>query len=378
MYWKKIVLPIVILALGYAGMEVIAASGSEDEEKEQVDTRPLVALSTLQPENYAVTLSSYGEVAPLETTNLSAQVAGEVVWWNPDFIPGGLVKRGEILFTIEKDAYEAALYQAEAALSSARAQLIQEQAQADVAKREAANMPDSRVSDLYLRKPQLLSAQAALKSAEAQLRIAKRDLANCDIRAPYDALVTARNIGTGDFVTTGTIAATLNNVEYAEISFPVAGFDQSYLPASVKGIEATVSIDDRHINAVLHRDLGTVDKATRMSYLVARITDPYGIHNPKNTIKFGSFATVSFEGITLEQVYKIPQELVNNNQVWLLSDDNTLNAKSVSVIRDEQTYLYVRGDIENGKLVVTPPEYPIQGMAVKVIEKDEIAAIATE
>lgn len=367
--------PFVILALGYAGMEVIAASGAEDEKEEKIDTRPLVSLSTLHAENHAVSLSSYGEVAPLETTNLSAQVSGEVVWWNPDFIPGGLVKRGEVLFSIEKDTYEAALYQAEAALSSARAQLIQEQALADVAKREAATMSGSKITDLYLRKPQLLSAQAALKSAEAQLRIAKRDLANCDILAPYDALVTARNIGTGDFVTSGTIAATLNNVEYAEISFPIAGFDHAYLPLSVSGRKVTVSIDGRHIDATLHRDLGTVDKATRMTYLVARISDPYGLHSNKSMIKFGSFATVSFKGVTLENVYKIPQELVNNNQVWLMSDDATLYPEHVSVVRDDERFLYVRGEIEGRKLVLTPPEYPVQGMAVKVIGSDEIAAI---
>eukprot|EP00581_Thalassiosira_minuscula_P037650 CAMPEP_0184456798 /NCGR_PEP_ID=MMETSP0740-20130409/28016_1 /TAXON_ID=385413 /ORGANISM="Thalassiosira miniscula, Strain CCMP1093" /LENGTH=51 /DNA_ID=CAMNT_0026829027 /DNA_START=18 /DNA_END=169 /DNA_ORIENTATION=+ len=50
---------------------------------------------------------------------LSAQVSGEVVSWNPKFVAGGLVKRGEVLFSVEKDTYEAALWQAEAELSQA-------------------------------------------------------------------------------------------------------------------------------------------------------------------------------------------------------------------------------------------------------------------
>ena len=136
-----------------------------------------------EPEQHTVSLSSYGELISLESTNLAAQVAGEVTSWNKSFVAGGIVKRGDVLFSIEKDAYEAALLQAEAAVYNARSLLIQEQAQADVAKREAENMPDSRVTDLYLRKPQVLSAQAALKSAEAQLRIAKRDLENCEVKA---------------------------------------------------------------------------------------------------------------------------------------------------------------------------------------------------
>ncbi|MEQ5807269.1 efflux RND transporter periplasmic adaptor subunit [Alteromonas sp. NFXS44] len=369
MQWKKIALPIVILAAGFAGMTLIASAGDKEEEPEIVDTRPTVTISELQAEDYAVTLNSYGEITPLESTMLAAQVSGEVTSWNPDFVPGGLVRRGEILFSIEKDAYEAALLQAEANLSSAQAQLIQEQAQANVAEREAAGMSKSRVTDLYLRKPQLLSAQAAVKSAEAMLRIAKRDLDNCEVRAPYDALIVSREIGTGDYVTPGTVAATLNNVETAEITFPVAGFDQSFLPVSVTSLDATVTVDKRTIPAKLHRDLGIVDQSTRMSHLVARIDDPYGVRSGKALIKFGSFANISFNGKTLENVFRIPQELVNNKRIWLVSEDATLQSEIVEIVREQDDFYFVRGNFDGLQLVTSPPEYPLNGMAVKVIEQ---------
>lgn len=369
MQWKKIALPIVILAAGFAGMTLIASAGDKEEEPEVVDTRPTVTISELQAEDYAVTLNSYGEITPLESTMLAAQVSGEVTSWNQDFVPGGLVRRGEILFSIEKDAYEAALLQAEANLSSAQAQLIQEQAQANVAEREAAGMSKSRVTDLYLRKPQLLSAQAAVKSAEAMLRIAKRDLDNCEVRAPYDALIVSREIGTGDYVTPGTVAATLNNVETAEITFPVAGFDQSFLPVSVTSLDATVTVDKRTIPAKLHRDLGIVDQSTRMSHLVARIDDPYGVRSGKALIKFGSFANISFNGKTLENVFRIPQELVNNKRIWLVSEDATLQSEIVEIVREQDDFYFVRGNFDGLQLVTSPPEYPLNGMAVKVIEQ---------
>ncbi|MEC7690346.1 MAG: efflux RND transporter periplasmic adaptor subunit [Pseudomonadota bacterium] len=369
MQWKKIALPIVILAAGFAGMTLIASAGDKEEEPEVVDTRPTVTISELQAEDYAVTLNSYGEITPLESTMLAAQVSGEVTSWNQDFVPGGLVRRGEILFSIEKDAYEAALLQAEANLSSAQAQLIQEQAQANVAEREAAGMSKSRVTDLYLRKPQLLSAQAAVKSAEAMLRIAKRDLDNCEVRAPYDALIISREIGTGDYVTPGTVAATLNNVETAEITFPVAGFDQSFLPVSVTGLDATVTVDKRTIPAKLHRDLGIVDQSTRMSHLVARIDDPYGVRSGKALIKFGSFANISFNGKTLENVFRIPQELVNNKRIWLVSEDAKLQSEIVEIVREQDDFYFVRGNFDGLQLVTSPPEYPLNGMAVKVIEQ---------
>ena len=229
MKWMKFILPVAILVVSYFIMKGIEASASDSAITEAVDTRPTVTIEQIDVESSVITLSSYGEVQPLESTNLAAQVSGEVESWNPKFVSGGLVRRGEVLFSDEKDAYEAALLLAQANLSSAQAQLIQEQAQADVAAREAKSMPDARVTDLYLRKPQVMSAQASVKSAEAQLKIAKRDLDNCEVAAPYDALIISREISTGDYVTQGTTAAVINNIEQAEITFPIAGFDRVFL-----------------------------------------------------------------------------------------------------------------------------------------------------
>ena len=241
MKWSKVVLPAVVLVLGYAGMKGIEASASDKTPTEKIDTRPTVTIDSLTPEDVRVQLSSYGEVMPLETTNLAAQVSGEVQMWNPKLVSGGLVRKGEVLFTVEADTYEAAFLSAQANVASAKAQLIQEKAQADVAAREAKTMPNSQVSELYLRKPQVMSAEANLKSAEAQLKIAKRDLENCKVKAPYDALVVSRSISTGDYVTQGSPVAVLNNIESAEITFPVAGFDSRFLEAKTVGSEVTVS-----------------------------------------------------------------------------------------------------------------------------------------
>ncbi|GEA10293.1 hypothetical protein KUL49_06680 [Alteromonas sp. KUL49] len=98
----KIVVPITILIVGYLGMKGIEASASDNNEQEEVDTRPTVTIESLLPENVTVSLSSYGEVMPLESTNLAAQVSGEVQSWNPNFVSGGLIRRGEVLFSMKK------------------------------------------------------------------------------------------------------------------------------------------------------------------------------------------------------------------------------------------------------------------------------------
>ena len=376
----KVGLPILVVGLGFGAMKGVTALGNEESESEAVDTRPTVKVTQLSPVAYPVEIEAFGELSPLESTNLSAQVSGEITSLNPQFLSGGIIKRGEVLFTIEKDAYEAALLQAQANLASAESALIQEKALARVAEREAASLPDAQVTDLYLRKPQILSAEAALKAAQAQLKIAKRDLDNCEVSAPYDALIVSRNVGSGDFVTAGSSAALLYNIEVGEVVFPLARFDQAFLPGQLGDIEATITLMNRQDDIIqrvgaIHRDTGIVDASTRMTHLVARIEDPYGIKTGMPAIKFGSYTQVQFTGKTLENIYKIPQELINKRQIWILDDEDKMVPKTANVVREVGSDFLIRADIDSrDRIVMTLPEYPQNGMAVKVIANEKLIA----
>jgi RND family efflux transporter MFP subunit len=367
--WFKGILPLVILAIGFGGMTAIKASGEENEDKEPVDTRPTVKIETAIAEDYQVRITSYGEVKPLESTMVSAQVSGEVLTWHPNFVPGGLVLRGDTLFTIELDTYEAAMLQAEADLSLAKANLIEEQARADVAEREAKG---SKVSDLYLRKPQMLSAQASVKSAQARIKIAQRDLDNCAIKAPYNALVISRDLGVGQYVNQGSQVGELYNIESAEISFPIAGFDKEFLPNDIT--QQTAIISTKGFNAITRegkvtRDLGIIDQSTRMSQLVVRIEDPYSLKSSLPPLKFGHYVEVGFAGKTLNQVYRLPQELVNNRIIWVLDGNQEMQPQRVEILREEGAYFLISEGLQDqDKLVTTLPEYPQKGMKVKVAE----------
>lgn len=378
--WKKRLVPFAVLAVGFGGMKAIEATGNNGGEEEPVDTRPTVSVENVAAENYQVVITSYGEVAPLEATALSAQVSGEVVQWHPNFVAGGMFKRGEVMFTIEKDSYEAALWQAEAEVSQAKAALIEERARAEVAKEEAKRLDKTKVTDLYLRKPQLLSAEANLKSAKARLKIAQRDLANCEVTAPYDALVVSRNIGVGQFVAQGSQIAVLNNIEFAEVTIPIAGFDTAFLPNDVAGLPAQVvsrGIQTVSREGVIARDLGLVDSATRMGQLVVRVPDPYGLSSDVPKLKFGSYAEINFVGKTLENVYKLPQDLVTNQTVWVVDEEQKLEPRTVAVLREEGEFFLINNGLSNrDSIVTTLPEYPQRGMEVKVNSTEAAAGDA--
>lgn len=367
---SSIFIPVTVIILGVVLIAGIVFSKPPESEKKDVDTRPVVKVSPAAPESHQVRIKGYGELRPLERTVVSAQVSGEVIKWNPNFVEGGLVKRGEVLFEVEADNYEVALLQAQSQLQSAKAALIEEQGRAEVAKREAKTMPNERVSDLYLRKPQVMSAEAAVKLAEASVKLAKRDLDNCRVVAPYDALVVRRELGTGQFVSTGMNVGELYNVERAEVVFPIAGFDRSFLPVNLKGKEALVSTQDKYSvdrSARIVRDTGVIDEQTRMGHVVVELEDPYGLQRDLPRILFGSYVEVSFDGLLLENVVKLSQDLVSNNRVWVLNDDKTIKQKAVDVVKEEgKEFLIGNGLGQGDKIVMTIPEFPQEGMEVRL------------
>lgn len=372
-------LPFITLGAAYAGYSAIASSAPEPLESKPPKAPPVVTVSKIQSSDHKVVITSHGELRPVEVTQLSAQVSGEVTSWHPNFVVGGIVKRGEVLFSIESDNYQAAVLQAEAQLASAQAALIEEKAKAEVAKRQAKSLPEKQVTDLYLRKPQLLSASAQVKSAQAELKRAKRDLENCQVIAPYDALVVSRDIGVGQFVAAGAHVATLNNVEAGEVHIPIAGFDSAFLPQDYAGTAAQViqrGIENTTREGVIDRDLGVVDSSTRMINMVVRVENPYAIDSDKPAIKFGSYVEVKFAGKELEHIYRLPQELVNNRQVWVVNEENQLEPRTVNVLRAEKEFMLInQGLNDDDMLVLTVPEYPQKGLQVEVAAQNNQSSL---
>ena len=364
----KWLVPIFIVGLAAVGYGVVEKTKPEIEPQKSLETIVTVKTQVLEPKSHKVLISSFGEVVPLERTALATQVSGEVVSWHPSFVAGGVVKRGEVLFTIEKDNYEAAVLQAEAELAQSQAALIEERAKAKVAQQQAKNIANTQVSDLYLRIPQVLSAEARVKSAQAGLKRAKRDLANCDIESPYDALVVSRNIGVGQYITAGTQVAEINNIETAEIMVPIAGFDAPFLPKNIIGTKANIIAKGRletTREGQVMRDLGVVDSATRMVNMVIRVEDPYGLKSQLSPLPFGSYVEVRFFGKTVADLYAIPQELVSDDRVWLVDPDDRLIPKPVHVLREEKSSFYIDSGLNKGDvLVLTVPEFPQIGMQV--------------
>ncbi len=371
--------PVFIVLFGIIIANVMVKVNAKDNEEQPEPPPPLVTVSSVVPESYQVTIDAWGEVQPKERTQLSSFVSGEVVGIHDAFNVGGLVAKGEVLVNIDESDYEAGLIEAESNLAAAQANLEQEIALAEVAKEEWSSISKEKVSSLALRKPQLLSAKAGLKAAEAALSRALKNLERCKIKAPYDALIVSRQIGTGQVVNQGSVLGEVFNIESAEVILPVAGFDAPFLPKNIKELQAKLTVADSSQltrDVKIDRDLGVIDRTTRMSNLVAVIDDPYGLRNNVPSVKFGSYVKVTVPGVILKNVISVDQEVIVNSHVWVVDGQNQLVEKEVVILREEGGQVLISKGLQAGERLVTQvPEYPQSGMQVKVSDGTDSGGI---
>jgi RND family efflux transporter MFP subunit len=374
---KQIIIPIVILAVGIAGMAVFSSMKKPPEEKAKVDNTPIVSVSEISVAPMTLEVNSYGIVTPKYETELIAQVNGEIVELSDTFLRGGFVKKDQLLARIDPNDYQAALIDAQASMATARAGLEKEVAQGKVAESEWKQITDTSPTELSLRKPQLAQELARVKAAQASVLRAERNLERTEIRAPYDAMIDSRNIGLGSFVGVGSKIGHVLATDTAEVRLPVADNQLEFL--ANQGVNANVNLVGIYAgkatqwNATIKRSEGVIDNKSRMGYLVAEINDPYQLTKQAakhqiTPLRFGSYVNAKIVGNHVAQATMVSRHLVINGKVAILDSDSQLHYVAIDIVRQQGNKVIVANGLANGdRLIVSALDFPVDGMKLALL-----------
>lgn len=368
--------PLLILIVFIVAAKLLMLTKEAPEQKEDEIPVPIVDVTSVAQETVSLNLPSYGVVQPKYKTLLVTEVQGRMVQISPNFVAGGIVKKGEQLAVIEPSDYEADLMQAEATLAQAKAALNEEIARGEVAKIEFKGYDKGMPPELGLRIPQLKKEQANVKYAEAAMARAERNLERTTIRAPFDGIIKARNVDLGQYVTLGTDLGELYDTSIAEIRLPLANNDLAYLesvdnPDTQVILTASLAGKDVSWEGNIIRSEGVIDAENRMVYLVAEIKDPYLRANKKTgqlPLKYGSFVTAKIRGRTVSGIVKLPRHVVRNEQVAVVDSTNTIEMRHVNIVRTDLDDVFIKDSLKTGERVsMTNFNNMATGQLVKVL-----------
>ena len=337
------------------------------------DVELLVEVLELQTGSYQFRIESQGTVRPLVETVLSAEVSGSVLSVSQKFVAGGVFAAGEELMQIDPTNYIGAVAQAEALVN-------QRQIEYDGAKKLR--------TQGYRAEAELASAAAALADANAALIRTKRDLDRTRIRLPYEGMVRSRTTNIGEFVSPGKQIGVVFATDFAEIRLPLTDQDLAFVDLpdaseitasgiSTRGPEVLLSAVQKgrvvQWFGRIVRSEGVVDERARMTYAVARVSDPYKLHaavSDESPLPMGTFVQASIEGASIEGAVRLPRSSIRrNNEVIFVDGENRLRLEPVQLLRTDSQYAYIEGASVAGKRVsATAIESPINGMKVRTTD----------
>ena len=300
---------------------VIALAGCDQRNSYVPPPPPKVTVA--QPVTGSVTLylQATGNSAAINTGNLVARVPGFVETIN--YKDGDLVKKGQVLFTIEPESYKLKLDQSQAAEESARATLKQNEAdferQKNLVKTSAVSQSAYDAS-LAVRD----NARANLQQAEINTKLAAINYGYTSVAAPYDGIVTARQVSIGDYVggtSTPTVLASIVQLDPIYVNFTVDEQDvlriraeirkRGLTPEDLKKVPVEVGLQTEEgypHQGMLDYASPTVDAST--GTLSARAI----LHNPDRVLLPGLFVRVRVPTGTLDDALQVPETALGTDQ----------------------------------------------------------------
>ncbi|WP_427454690.1 efflux RND transporter periplasmic adaptor subunit [Litorimonas sp. WD9-15] len=380
-----IFIPILIfVAFVVAAIVVVKLNAEPEERKRNFNTLAVIADYARQ-DDVQLRVKTQGEVRPQIEIDLVPEVGGKIVYVSPNFIEGGLFRKGEVLVRIQDADFQVGVIRAEANVAQAQQVLVREKAEGEIARQDFIELGRTdEPSPLALREPQQAQARASLQAAQAELEAAKLNLSRTEVRAPFSGRVRTKSSDIGQFVAPGTRLASifstnivevrlpLSDDQLSKIDLPLAYVAKSRAEAVPVTLTARVAGAQRVWEGRIMRTDAAYDTQTRSLFAIAEVNDPYGDGVSKTGVPLapGLFVDADIAGKKFENVIVIPRDgLRPQDEVYVVDDKGKAEIRSVVVLDATSERAVLTEGVSSGELVVlSPMERSRVEMTLKVLD----------
>jgi membrane fusion protein (multidrug efflux system) len=380
-------LPVVLLASG-----LVACS----EEGDAVQQAPVLGVKVAESVARDVPLSIDMVGTTLGTQDVSIRARVEGFLESMDFEEGTFVNKGDLLYTIDAQPFQAKLVEAQSQLAAATTNLAK--AESDLARiRPLAEIKAVSEQDLDGAVAQEAAARANVSASEAAVDLAEINLSYTRIMAPIDGLIGLTKARPGEFVGRDPSPVVLNilsDIEPIRVRFSIS--EREYL-IMARTYLARQDRQDRGSRADQRADLililadGSEHEHRGMAVAAAQSIDQetgtYTVEasfpNPDRFLLPGQFARVRANYQTLKDVVVIPKQAVSELQslfrVYIVNSSNVVEAREVGLGPETGNDVVIESGLEAGETVIVEGLQKVRpGMTVKPLRsrQDDSADVA--
>jgi len=337
--------------------------GGQQQGQQQGEGVP-VTVAQVERKTVPQQVTAIGTVEPMHTVQVRTQVGGALD--GVHFREGQEVSKGDLLFTLDSRAYQAALAQAQSAVQRDKAKMVDAESTArryeELAKKEYVTQQQAESA-----RADAAAMQATVRADEAAVEQAKLNLAYCAIRAPVTGRTGSLLVHAGNVIKANDVTlVVIDQMQPIYVSFavpervlpqirakqgeqlPVAARLSDQKPGEVPESSA---IRGEAEQGVLTFVDNAVNSATGTILLKATFA------NKDEALWPGSFAMATITLGEIRDATVAPSQAVQRGQqgqyVFVVKQDGTVESRPVVVATQDERQAVIEKGLVPGEVVVT-------------------------
>jgi membrane fusion protein (multidrug efflux system) len=345
-----------------AATSVLLAGCSDDKQKAApAAPPPSVSVAKIESQDIRQSARFVGQVAAIDKVDLMARVKGFLE--DKAVADGSVVNKGDLLFTIEKAQYQAALTKAKADLASAKADAALKAAdeKRDRDLRDKGHLSEAAYEATLAQKQQ---AEASVEAAQSSLQEAELNLSYTDISAPFDGQLGKTTYSVGEVVGPGTSSlGSLISLAPVYVNFSVS--ESQYLNAvKTHGINpADITPEESPDLRLVLPNGQSYDEKGKIVFIDNQVDTATGtisfrgqFANKDIRLISGTYVTVVLEAPKTETALVVPQAAIQRDQegafALAITPDKKVEQRYVTLGQQEGTNFVVSKGLKEGDEVI--------------------------
>ena len=371
----KKLLPMIVLAVSAS---LMSSCGNKQGGLPQSNEYPVI---TIQSTNSEMSSSYPATIRGKQDIEIRPKISGFITKLCVD--EGSVVRKGQVLFTIDNVQYRAVLNQAEASLNSAKSAL----ATAELTynnKKELYNQNIVGDFDLQSAANSYATAKATVAQAEAAVVSARDNLSYCNVTSPSDGVVGTIPYRVGSLVSSSmaTPLTVVSNIDEMYVYFSVNEKQILEMTRASEGknvIEAFPEVQLELADGSIYTQVGHV---STVSGVIDQNTGSVSVRadfaNPDHLLKSGGQGNIIITRKT-EGVIIIPQaataEVQDKVFVYVLGKDNKVSYTAIEVDpqNDGKNYIVTKGLKDGDRIVTKGITKLTDGAEIKPVTEEQYA-----
>ena len=328
-----------------------------------------VIVSTAEQRDVPLSIDMVGTTLGTQDVPIRARVEGFLE--SLDFQEGTFVSKGDLLYTIDAQPFQAKLVEAQSQLAAAQTMLAK--STSDLARiRPLAEMKAVSEQDLDGAVAQEAAARASVRASEAAVDLAEIELSYTRLSAPIDGLIGLTQAKPGEFVgrePNPVVLNTLSDIDPIRVRFSIS--EREYLILARNYLarnEAAGTDGNRSASGKRDLDLILADESVHpykghvvaASQSISQETGTYTLEasfpNPDRMLLPGQFARVRALYQVLENVVVIPRKAISELQglfrVYVVDESSQVAVREVALGPQTGNDVVVEGGLASGESVI--------------------------